>query len=91
MIRIYFAEREPIDLEANEIDFTAAGGVILRRVEFRRVPNPQNLSEYRMEASNPQLVRAFSRDSHWTEVENIELDQDGQVVDSIPLEATTTR
>lgn len=80
MIRVHFAEREPIDYDANDLEFTAAGGVIVKRVQFKRVTNPQNVAEHRLIASNPQVLDAWSRDARWTRVENLDPDAEAEPV-----------
>lgn len=88
MIRIHFAEREPIDIDANQVEFTAAGGVTFHRVDVRLETNPQNIKETRMVASNPQFLWAFSAAAKWTKVENIEPDHE-ETLSIRPLEAST--
>lgn len=72
MVRVHFAEREPVTLDPNEIEFTAAGGVVLRYQELAEVTDPQDIRlKRRVPAGPPRLLGAWSRDAHWTQVEEI--------------------
>jgi hypothetical protein len=76
MIRVHFAERESAEYDANEIEFTAAGAVILRRVELAEVVNPQDVRQkMRVPTGPPVLLGAWSRDARWVHVEEFEAAQ----------------
>jgi len=70
MVRVHFAERESAEYDANEIEFTAAGAVILRRVELTEVADPRDIRvKHRIPAAPPVLLGAWSRDARWVHVE----------------------
>jgi hypothetical protein len=70
MVRVEFADREPVEYEdVTEITFTGAGGVALHTQPLTRFPNPQNLQEITtVPTGPPRLLGAWSKDSHWTHV-----------------------
>lgn len=74
MIRVEFAEREPIEYEGvTEVEFTAAGGVVLRNQPLAEVINPQNVTQKAtVPTGPPRLLGAWSKDSRWTHVVQIE-------------------
>ena len=74
MVRVEFAERDPIEYEGvTEIEFTAAGGVVLRTQLLGEWTNPQDIREKRtVPAGPPRLLGAWSKDSRWTHVVQVE-------------------
>lgn len=74
MVRVEFEGREPVEYaEANQIEFTAAGGVVLRNQPLSVVTNPQDIREKAMVPNGPpRLLGAWSKDSHWTHVVQLE-------------------
>jgi hypothetical protein len=86
--RVIFAEREPVEVEANEFEFTAAGGLVLVWKEFELVRDPQNLGLQHRVPRSVELRGAWSRDARWTEVQQIEEDEGGV---SAPLEEVYAR
>lgn len=74
MLRVHFDKAPFQDHDANEVEFTMAGGVVLRRVEFRVETDPNNLRNTVIRQSNPQLVIAYGPGSGWVALENLELD-----------------
>lgn len=72
MVRVHFAEREPVTLDPNEIEFTAAGGVVMRYQETVELTDPQNVRvKQRVPTGPPRLLGAWSRDARWTYIEEI--------------------
>ena len=74
MVRIEFAERESIEYEdVNQIEFTAAGGVVLRYQPLTAGANPQDLRQTMLIPTGPPILRgAWSKDSGWTYMVQIE-------------------
>lgn len=74
MVRVEFADREPVEYEnVTEMDFTAAGGVVLRVQPLTEWTNPQDIRDKRtVPAGPPRLLGAWSKDSHWTHVVQLE-------------------
>jgi len=91
MVRVHFAEREPVDYaDVTELEFTAAGAVILRRQPLQRVTDPQNVREQRIVPSGPPvLLGAWSAYARWTHVEQL---PDAPAAEAAPeLTEVTTR
>lgn len=87
MVRVHFAEREPVVLDPNEIEFTAAGGVVFRHQELVEMTDPQDLRVKRwVPAGPPRLLGAWSRDARWTQVEEIEPENEGAAPERPALE-----
>lgn len=76
MVRVEFAEREPIEYEdVNQIEFTAAGGIVLRFQPLTAGANPQDLRQTMLIPTGPPiLLGAWSKDSRWTHV--VQLDDE---------------
>lgn len=73
MVRVHFTEREPVICDPNEIEFTAAGGVVLRHQELSEVVDPQDIRrKVRVPTAPPRLLGAWSKDAHWTWIEPLE-------------------
>lgn len=74
MVRVEFADREPVEYEGvTEIEFTAGGGVVLRNQPLAEVTNPQDIRQKAtIPTGPPRLLGAWSKDSHWTHVVQVE-------------------
>lgn len=72
MIRVTFLEREPVECEPNEIEFTASGAVVLRVVEFAEQyqNGPQGPAKVRVPVAS-RLLHAFSPAAGWVAVEEV--------------------
>jgi hypothetical protein len=73
MIRVHFAEREPATYDnVTEMEFTAAGAVILRTQPLQSVTDPGNLRVTRtIPIGPPKLLGAWSTHAKWTHVEEV--------------------
>lgn len=87
MIRVHFAEREPIDYEnVTELEFTAAGAVVLRTQPLDSFPDPQNVRvKVTVPTGPPRLLGAWSKDARWTHVEELP-DVEPAAIERHPLE-----
>ena len=88
--RVHFAEREPVDVEANEFEFTAAGGLVLTRKEFQMVSDPRDITVRHRVPIAVELAGAWSRHACWLEVEQL-ADDEGGAVEPAPLEEVYAR
>jgi len=88
MIRVHFAEREPIDYDANEVEFAANGTVILRHQDLELRTDPKDIRRQTLIANGPpRLLAAWSPLSGWVHIEEIdEAPADGAMT-AIPQEA----
>lgn len=77
MLRVHGPGGKTRDFPANAAQEQVGGGLLLTHVEVRQVTDPSNIKATRMEVSNPQLVRLIAAGC-WTEVENLDLDDDAE-------------
>ena len=77
MVRVEFEGREAVEYEGvTEIEFTAAGGVVLRNQPLSEVVNPQDIRQKAVVPTGPpRLLGAWSKDSRWTHVIQLEADE----------------
>jgi|SRR5215471_563876 len=75
--RVIFAEREAVEVEANQFEFTAAGGLVLTWVETTEQyqQTPQGMVKMRIPVST-EVRGAWSRDARWVEIQDITAESD---------------
>jgi hypothetical protein len=59
MLRVLLADGGQADHDANEVEFTASGWVVLKWVRLEQQTNPQNFAQTRTVVAEQRIVRGY--------------------------------